>query len=315
MLSKARAVYATKNLSREEWLRLRREGIGGSDAAAIVGLSPWGSPLSVYLDKRGLSPEKPVSEAMRQGTDLEEYVARRFCEETGKSVRRCNYILRHETRPWMLANVDRMVVGEDAGLECKTTSAYNAGGYEEGEIPRCYYVQCQHYMAVTGMPKWYLAVLVLGVAFHLFEILKDDEDIAALEEAEERFWHEHVEPGIPPAPAGTSADGEALTILYPHSDETVANLHGLEGTADMLMHLKAQKKALEEEIERYEQTLKAAMGTAERGVLDGYRVCWKSSTRTILDAKRLKIDRPDIYEQYIKSSETRTFSIRKEKKG
>ena len=314
MLSKARTVYATKNLSREEWLRLRREGIGGSDAAALVGLSPWGSPLSVYLDKKGLSPQKPQSEAMRQGTDLEEYVARRFVEETGKSVRRCNYILKHPEKPWMLANVDRMVVGEEAGLECKTTSAYNAAGYEEGEIPRHYYVQCQHYMAVTGLPKWYLAVLVLGVDFHVFEILKDDEDIAALEEAEERFWHEHVEPGIPPAPAGTSSDGEALAILYPHSDETVANLHGLEGTADMLVALKAQKKALEEEIERYEQTLKSAMGTAEKGILDGYRVSWRSSTRISLDAKRLKLDRPDIYEQYGKSTETRTFSIRREKK-
>lgn len=314
MLSKARTVYATKNLSREEWLRLRREGIGGSDAAAIVGLSPWGSPLSVYLDKRGLSPEKPVSEAMRQGTDLEEYVARRFCEETGKSVRRCNYILRHENRPWMLANVDRLVVGEDAGLECKTTSAWNGAGYEEGEIPRHYYVQCQHYMAVTGMSRWYLAVLVLGVAFHVFGIDRNDEDIAALEEAEERFWRSYVEPGIPPAPAGTSADGEALTILYPHSDAAVANLHGLEGTADMIVALKTQKKALEEEIERYEQTLKSAMGTAEKGILDGYRVSWRSSTRISLDAKRLKLDRPDIYEQYGKSTETRTFSIRKEKK-
>ena len=314
MLSKARAVYATKNLSREEWLRLRREGIGGSDAAALVGLSPWGSPLSVYLDKKGLSPQKPQSEAMRQGSDLEEYVARRFAEETGKSVRRCNYILKHPDKPWMLANVDRLVVGEDAGLECKTTNAYNAAAYEEGEIPRHYYVQCQHYMSVTGLPRWYLAVLVLGVSFHVFEIERNDEDIAALEEAEERFWRGHVEPGIPPAPAGTSADGEALTILYPHSGETVANLHGLEGTADMLVALKAQKKALEEEIERYEQTLKSAMGTAENGILDGYRVSWRSSTRTILDAKRLKIDRPDIYEQYGKSSETRTFSIRREKK-
>lgn len=311
MISRA---HATKNLSREEWLQLRREGIGGSDAAAIVGLSPWGSPLSVYLDKRGLASARPVSEAMRQGTDLEEYVARRFAEETGKTVRRCNYILRHEEKPWMLANVDRLVVGEDAGLECKTTSAYNAGGYEEGDIPRHYYVQCQHYMAVTGMERWYLAVLVLGAAFHVFEIERNAEDIAALEEAEERFWHEHVEPGIPPAPTGTGADGEALTILFPHSDESVANLHGLEGTADMLLHLKAQKKALEEEIALHEQTLKSAMGTSEKGILDGYRVSWKSSTRTSLDAKRLKADRPDIYEQYGRSTETRTFSIRREKK-
>ena len=105
-----------------------------------------------------------------------------------------------------------------------------------------------------------------------------------------------------------------MTILYPHSEETVANLHGLEGTADMIVALKTQKKALEEEIERYEQTLKAAMGTAERGVLDGYRVRWKSVTRTSLDTGRLRIDRPDIYEQYGKSTETRTFSIRRDRR-
>lgn len=304
---------STKDLPHNEWLKLRCKGIGGSDAAAIVGLSPWSSPLSVYLDKKGLSAEKTATEPMRQGTDLEEYVARRFMEDTGKTVRRCNFLLQSPDHPFMIANVDRLVVGERAGLECKTTSPFNRKGYEEGEIPPNYYVQCQHYMSVTGLPKWYLAVLVLGTAFHVFEIDRNEDDIAALIAAEEKFWNLHVVASVPPAPTGSSADGEALSHLFPHSTDTEIPLYGLETTAETILALKDQKKALEEQIALHEQTLKASMQDAERGILKGYKASWKSSVRTTLDAKALALDRPDIYDAYKKTTNTRTFTLRRTK--
>ena len=113
---------STKNMSREDWLSLRRTGIGGSDAGAICGLNPYSSPLDVYFNKTGEAPETEDNEAMRQGRDLEEYVARRFTEETGLKVRRSNQMYRSIEHPFMIADIDRLIIGEDAGLECKTAN-------------------------------------------------------------------------------------------------------------------------------------------------------------------------------------------------
>ena len=99
---------STVGMSREDWLAERRKSIGGSDAAAVCGLSKWESPYSVWANKRGLTPEKEQTEAMRQGRDLEGYVAERFCEGTGLKVRRENAILINPKYPFAHANVDRM---------------------------------------------------------------------------------------------------------------------------------------------------------------------------------------------------------------
>lgn len=125
-------------VSNEEWLRLRQSGIGGSDAGAVCGLNPYSSPMKVYRDKTGGVPEELDNEAVRQGHDLEEYVAQRFTEATGLRVRRSNYMYRNIENPFMIADVDRLVVGEDAGLECKTASAYNADKWKDGDIPLHY---------------------------------------------------------------------------------------------------------------------------------------------------------------------------------
>ena len=143
-------LVSTTNLTHEEWLRYRKTGIGGSDAGAICGLNPYVSPMSVYFDKTSEEIQDFDNEAMRQGRDLEEYVARRFTEETGFKVRRANAIYQNTAYPFMLANVDRLLVGERIGLECKTTSAYNADKWADGLIPPHYEIQCHHYMAVTG---------------------------------------------------------------------------------------------------------------------------------------------------------------------
>ena len=111
------SIISTKDMTHEEWLQARKSGIGGSDAGAICGLNPYTSPLAVYQDKVSQAVEEKDNEAMRQGRDLEDYVARRFMEETGKKVRRANVIYKSTENPFMFANVDRLIVGEDAGLE------------------------------------------------------------------------------------------------------------------------------------------------------------------------------------------------------
>ena len=145
---------STLNLPREEWLTLRQKGIGGSDAGAILEMNKYGSPFSVYAEKLGFAPETEATEPMRFGTDMEPYVAERFVEQTGKKVRRVNAMLQSVAWPFMQANVDRWLVGENAILECKTITDRK----EVGAIEPHYYVQCMHYMAVTGAERVYLAM-------------------------------------------------------------------------------------------------------------------------------------------------------------
>ena len=125
-------------VSNAEWLRLRKTGIGGSDAGAVCGVNPYSSAMKVFQDKTGEAVEEQDSEAVRIGHDLEQYVAERFTEATGLKVRRSNFMYRSMEHPFMIADVDRLVIGEDAGLECKTASAYNADKWSDGDIPLHY---------------------------------------------------------------------------------------------------------------------------------------------------------------------------------
>ncbi len=140
----------TEGMNRWGWLKLRMSGIGGSDAGAIAGVNPYRSPMNVYLDKINLDMDQKETEAIRCGHDLEAYVAERFTEATGFKVRKSNYMYRSREYPFMIADVDRLIVGEDAGLECKTCNAYKASAWDDQAIPESYVIQCYHYMAVIS---------------------------------------------------------------------------------------------------------------------------------------------------------------------
>ena len=302
----------TLDMPREEWLVLRRKGIGGSDAAAIVGLDRYRSPFDVYADKLGLKPEIPDNEAMRQGRDLEQYVAERFMEATGKRVRRRNAMLQHPEYPFMIADIDRWIVGENAGLECKTTSVLNRCKFSQGEFPPNYYVQCVHYMAVTGAERWYLAVLVLNKAFHVFTIERDEAEIQALIAAEKDFWENHVMKQIPPALDGSEVTSEIIKQLFPEAREaTETALFGYEGKIQQYLELDTKVKELECERDKLKQELQLAMADAEIGRAQGYIVEWKNQTRQTIDTQRLKKEQAEIYNKYLKAPQTvRMFKIK-----
>lgn len=298
------------SITHEQWLNYRRTGIGGSDAATVVGLNPYSSLYTLYNDKLGLIPVKEDNEAMRQGRDFEDYVARRWMEATGKKVRRNCYMWRSDEHPFMLADIDREVVGENAGLECKTTSAYNKADLEGGEVPLTYYVQCQHYMAVMGFDRMYLAVLVLGVGFYCFTIERDENEIAALIEYEAPFWH-MVETKTPPPVDGSESTMDTLAAIYP--TETAAGRVQLTGKAAALIGdieaMKAEYDALGESINRAKAAIMQEIGDAEGGQCDGWRVSWKAQTRNSIDGAALKRDYPDIYQKYSKQATSRVFRL------
>lgn len=302
------------SITHEQWLDYRRTGIGGSDSATVVGLNPYSSLYTLYNDKLGLIPAKEDNEAMRQGRDFEDYVARRWMEATGKKVRRNCYMWRSDEHPFMLADIDREVVGENAGLECKTTSAYSKADLEGGEVPLTYYVQCQHYMAVMGFDRMYLAVLVLGAGFYHFIIDRDDGEIAALIEQEQAFWH-LVETKTPPPVDGSDSTMATLAAIYP--TETVAGRVQLTGKAAALIgdieDMKAEQDALKESIKRAKAAIIQEIGDAEGGQCDGWRVSWNAQTRNSIDGAALKRDYPEIYQKYSKQTTSRFFRLTKVK--
>lgn len=187
---------STKNMSRLDWLKARQNGIGGSDAPALVlpyDVYKWSRPKDVYESKVG-EPDETSPLACRVGSYLEDFVARLFTEETGMTVHRYNRIIFSDEHPFMFANIDRKLYGNNIGLECKTTSDFMDKKFTDDEYPYQYYVQMQHYMAVTGWDMWYLAVLIGNRKFRWYEVPRNDEDIKDIIKAESKFWNDVVVP-------------------------------------------------------------------------------------------------------------------------
>ena len=304
----------TINMSKEEWTKLRSATIGGSDAASILGLNPHKSAYALWAEKTGKVIPEDISqkEAVRLGTDLEDYVAHRFMEATGKKVRRENYTVFRDDMPFAHANYDRLVIGERAGLEIKTTNALNLKKFKNGEFPANYYVQCCHYLLISGLDRWYLAVLVLGVEFKVFTIERDEAELAALKMAEENFWYQ-VQNDLPPAIDGMDSTIDALNETFPTSEpETEMDLTGCAVDLAILDECSQQIKALEEKKAAAKGRIMEAMGTSERGLYGGYSVSWKSQKQATFDRKKWEKDHGEIPEEYFKVSESRPFKFKKE---
>ena len=300
----------TKKISHEEWIELRKSGIGGSDAGAVVGLNPYSSPYSVYHEKLGLVEAFEGNEKTRLGTDLEEYVAKRFEEITGKKVRRLNAMLRSVERPYMIADVDRVIVGADEGVECKVTSNNENYKFDEGEYPSYWACQCYHYLSVMGYKRWHLVVLDLSSAkVSVITIERDESEIKALEEIEKTFWEENVQKKICPAPNGSERCDDIIAEKYPEADDDAPalDLMGYSKELARLAEIKEQIKPLEDEKSAIEQTIKEALGTSATGEYGLYKVSFKNSVSTRLDTKKLKLEQPQIYAAYASESSSRRF--------
>ena len=301
----------TLDLPRVEWLQLRRQGIGGSDAAAILGLNPWKTPMDVWLEKTGeFTRNDEQNEKMYWGNVLEDVVAREFMARTGLKVRRRNAILKHKDRPFMIANIDRLVTGQRAGLECKTAGQYTADDWAMG-VPEYYQAQVQHYMAVTGYPVWFVAVLIGGQEFKYYKITRDNYFIRQLIEAETEFWN-MVETRTPPPVDGTKASTELIKRLYPEAEKGKE----VELPFEAFELIQQYERACEEEKriklikDEAVNKLKDMLGTAERGSIHGRRVIWQNVVSKRLDTKALQKEYPDIYERFAQESIYRRFSIK-----
>ena len=295
----------TKGIDREAWLDVRKGGIGSSDAAAAVGLNPYKSPLELWMEKTGRADKdaNPVgfNDPRYWGTLLEHYVATAYQQQTERRVRKVNAVLQHPTFPFMLANIDREVIGcpDVQILECKTAGEFGARLWREG-VPEYVQIQVQHQLAVTGKSAADVAVLLCGQQLEIFRIPRDENVIARLVVLEARFW-EYVETDTPPPTDGSESSARALRQLYPGGGDTV-DFSENQQLCVVLADLQALRIELDNKSKRAEvlkQALQEAMGDASRAVFATGEVTFKrAKDGTQLDGKRFAQDYPDIAARY-----------------
>lgn len=303
-------LISTLGIEKKEWLRYRKGGIGGSDAGAVCGLNPYRTAMEVYYDKTSDEIEEIDNEAMRQGREFEEYVARRFMEATGKKVRRANALYYDERYPFMYADVDRLVVGENTGLECKTASPYMADQWKGGKIPLSYQIQCYHYMSVFQADAWYIAVLIYGKEFQFHRIERDEAVISDLIHIEKNFWRDHVEKKILPEPDGSKVADNVIAERFKKSQGISIPLMGFDEKLKRRQELVEIMARMETEKKKIEQELKLYLGEAEIAENEHFRVSWKTVNSSRLDEKLLKAEMPETYEKYKKSVSSRRFTVK-----
>jgi putative phage-type endonuclease len=295
----------TRTLGRRQWLEVRQGGIGSSDAASAVGLNPYKSQLELWLEKTGRGTEKKETTGMDDpcfwGTLLEPYVATAYQQKTGRKVRRVNAVLQHPTFNFMLANLDREVVGSPDVqiLECKTAGEFGSRLWKDG-VPEYVQLQVQHQLAVTGKAAADVAVLLCGQKLEIHRIERHDELIARLILLETKFW-ECVENDIEPLVDGSESSARALRQLYPGNDTTLDFGQDLAlcETFTALSLLKAELEDKRQLAEQCKQTIQQAMGDASRAVFpDGEVTYRRSKDGSSLDNKQLAADHPDIAAHY-----------------
>lgn len=268
-------------------LEERRTGVGGSDAATILGINPFTDVLALYLDKCGEAPPEDkdfLKESRYWGSVLEQPVCDRYAEETGYKIQKSNQMIRSKEHPFMIANIDRKVIGEDRriGFEAKT-AAFKEGWGESGsdEIPPYIMCQCQHYLAVTGYDVWDLAVLIGNRDFRQYRILPLQHIIDQLIEAEEEFW-DRVENGVPPEPQWQSAATTRLIkSLYPGTNGSVVALPAVtQKYQDVLKDAQEQAKLYDGIVTGCKNRIAMLMGEAAVGLLiDGTAYTRKETNR------------------------------------
>lgn len=294
----------TQSLSRAEWLDVRRGGVGSSDAAAAVGLNPYKSALQLWMEKTGreaalpqLDPNDDTS-PMFWGTLLEPIVAAHYTRRTGNRVRRINAVLQHPRHPWMLANIDREVVGASDVqiLECKTAGYHGARLWEEG-VPEYVQLQVLHQLAVTGKQAADVAVLVCGQELRVHRIERDDAQIADLIALEKAFW-QHVEQDVAPHADGSESADRAMRALWPRDSGKTLDFTGDLRLSAAFSDLVALRQTLAETTARkaqVEQLIQQQMDEASVAKFDAGEVRWKrSKDSTSLDVERLLTEHPEL---------------------
>jgi putative phage-type endonuclease len=298
----------TNDLSRDDWLTVRKGGIGSSDAGAAVGLNPYQSQLELWMVKTGRDGSLPKidpndeTSPMYWGTLLEPIVAAHYTRRTGHRVRKINAVLQHPDIPWMLANIDREVIGvpDVQILECKTAGEFGARLWRDG-VPEYVQLQVQHQLAVTNKAAADVCVLICGQEIRIYRIERDDALIARLIELEQQFWH-YVQTDTPPPADGSDSADVALRCLYPHDTGTTLDLthdSAMSAVFADLLTLRDEITHRAKVAEELKQRIQQCMGDASRALFETGDVSWKRSKDGLgIDMEALLTDQPDLLQRY-----------------
>ena len=289
---------STLEMTHDEWLLDRRRGIGGSDVATILGLNKWKSSYQLWLEKTGqIELDHTESEPAYWGNVLEEVVAKEFQERTGKKVRRRNQVFEHPLHPFLRANIDRDVVGENAILECKTANAFLGKEWEGEEVPLSYLCQGQHYMNVLNKKYCYIAVLIGGQKFIWKRVDRDQELIDMLTERLVDFWEENVLAGKEPVIDGSETTSEFLKDRYSNLDETETTLpSSFDDLVDEKRELKKAKKEIETAIRKVDNQIISELGkrNASIGISPKNIISLKLVSTRRMNSKKLAEKYPEV---------------------
>lgn len=298
-----------------EQIAERRNYIGSTDSAAILGLSRYGTPLSVWAEKTGAIVPEDISGKLpvRLGHKLEQAVAELFMEETGKKLHRVNETVYHPQYLFLAANLDRRVVGEKAVVEIKNVGAFRRDEWRDGQSPAEYICQVMHQLAITGWDRGYLVALIGNTDFEIRTIERDEQALKDLVKREVSFWNEFVVPKI--MPTISRGDKDTLSALFPLAEEgkEIQLDDRAAAICDSLDGLRSDLKGIEGSIAGAENELKAMLGTADAGVVRDRKIFWSNIMTRRLDGEELKKDMPEIYEKFRKPSTYRKFLIKTNK--
>lgn len=293
------------NMSEEKWLEMRRRGIGGSDIGAILGLNPYKTALTVWMEKRGLAKPQEPNVHTEFGERMEPVLRRWAQDELGEgfTVLSSPYLYEHPLANFLIANIDGVVLRGDevyAGLELKTAGDWQAKWWKGEEVPDSYYAQVAHYMSVTGLQRWVIGALV-GKNFFTREVPRNDEFIAEMDRKAKEFWTHYVLAGVMPAPTGTEADLNALVELFPGGGDQViedptytTTLESYRAEQDLIAQHEKAKAELKAAIE-------ARIGDAKVLVAGGLKASWPRFDTERVDADALREKYPGIYGQVKKT--------------
>jgi putative phage-type endonuclease len=298
---------------RAAWLAERRTGIGGSDAAAAVGLSKWKTPLELYMDKRG-ELETAENEPMRWGNLLEPVVRQEYCNRTGRTVIVPPGIIRHPKVGFALMTPDG-IADESRVLQVKTARTSDGWG-EPGssEIPQEYLFQTQHEMFVTGLPVADVAVLIGGSDFRIYVVEADAEFQTLLIDQEAEFW-KRVITEQPPGPVNREDVKRRWKVS---TGAKVVSSPDIREAAAELMQLKGIAAQIDEAIEERTANLQAYMAdAAELAAPNGDVIAtWKNiKANPRFDAERFKTEQPELWKQYLREPQPSRRFLLKAPKG
>jgi putative phage-type endonuclease len=309
---KAIVLASTENMDYAEWLDWRKKGIGGSDASVVCGVNKYRSPIELWMDKTGKLHYDVAGEAAYWGTQLESLVKVEFTKRTGIEINPVNQLLQSAEYPYMLANLDgtcRHPIHGDCVFEAKTSSAYRDKEWSDA-IPDEYILQIQHYMAVTGCPGAYIAVLIGGNTFRWKFIERDEELIAMMIQLEGEFWN-HVKEGIPPAIDGSEASVKFLNQRFPES-VPLSKIELPKNAEELLRRYDAACALVDkytEEKQEAENLLKQMMGSNEAGIVGDRVITWKTIMQERIDSKTLKVEYPSLYKKFSNKISYRRFIV------